>query len=321
MATYQTGWSDGKSNFGAALSNKDASQFFSLPISTINTAISSIGSNYQINSITIYASIYVENSALGTYTCRVGYGGSGNIGTQLNATSSGTTMTWNGSISASLNAAISGNRLNVSYGGGYITFHIDTAAWGKKTYKVSNVYVDVSYSEKPKYYVAYSANGGSGTMATDTVYIGDSYSVKSNSFTAPTVSMTLIGAGDNIVDTKSKSFSNWLGSNGTYYSAGQSVSNLASSGGTITMSAQWGNPSFTLPAVADTETDRFLGWYFDNTVFEAGYTFSSAWDIQFVAVWEAKKIKKVYGGNTQATVYVANTECKAVYVGNIKIYG
>ena len=175
MATYQTGWSGSKANFGAVLSNKEASQYFSMPISTINSAISSISTNYQISSITIYATINVENSALGIYTCRVGYGGSGNIGTQLNSTSSGTCMTWNGSISASLNAAISGNRLNASYGGGYITFHIDTSAWGKKTYKISNVYVDVSYYTL-KYTITVNASPDEGgTVSGSGTYDAGSY--------------------------------------------------------------------------------------------------------------------------------------------------
>ena len=145
MATYQTGWSAGKSNFGALLSSKEASQYFSLPISTINSAISSIGANYQISSITIYATIRVENSAPGYFTCRVGYGGSGSIGTQLNSMTLGNGLPATGTLSASLNSAISGNRLNASYGGGYVTFHIDSSAWGKKTYNISNVYVDVNY--------------------------------------------------------------------------------------------------------------------------------------------------------------------------------
>ena len=73
------------------------------------------------------------------------------------------------------------------------------------------------------YYIAYAANGGTGTMATTTCTYGVACTLRANTFTR-----------------SGYTFSVWSGSNGGSYSNGQSVSNLtATNGATITMTANW----------------------------------------------------------------------------------
>jgi hypothetical protein len=108
MAIIAVNWSASKANFGAILSDKDADQYFSLPIDTINTALNSLPSECKITNIVLTAKIFVQNSALSVYGCNAGYGGSGSISTQLGSINSATTMEWNDTISLNLNAAING---------------------------------------------------------------------------------------------------------------------------------------------------------------------------------------------------------------------
>lgn len=175
MATIAVDWSAGKSNFGAIFSDKDADQYFSLPIDTINTALNSLPSECKITNIVLTAKIFVQNSALSVYGCNAGYGGSGSISTQLGSINSNTTMEWNGTISLNLNAAINGRQLNKNYGS-YITFYIHTDAWGKKTYKVNNVKVDVTYQVPYTVSISAGANGSVDTTG-GTYYPGTVFQV------------------------------------------------------------------------------------------------------------------------------------------------
>ncbi|MBR0431091.1 InlB B-repeat-containing protein, partial [Candidatus Saccharibacteria bacterium] len=76
-----------------------------------------------------------------------------------------------------------------------------------------------------EYTISYNANGGTGTMNDQKVEVGDIVNLNPNSFTRT----NYIFAGWNTAANGS----------GTSYTDGQSVSNLAAAGGTITLYAQW----------------------------------------------------------------------------------
>lgn len=76
------------------------------------------------------------------------------------------------------------------------------------------------------YTVSFNANGGTGNMATQDIYTDVPTALNSNSFTAP----------------KNESFYRWntkADGTGTSYTDGQTVTNLAATGSTIVLYAQW----------------------------------------------------------------------------------
>ncbi|MBR0431240.1 InlB B-repeat-containing protein, partial [Candidatus Saccharibacteria bacterium] len=94
------------------------------------------------------------------------------------------------------------------------------------TYNYDKYYgVSIRCLASTEYTISYNANGGSGTMSDQTVTVGDTVNLTSNSFTRT----NYIFAGWNTAANGS----------GTSYADGQSVSNLAAAGGTITLYAQW----------------------------------------------------------------------------------
>ena len=165
MAIIQTGWSDSSGNIGAVLSNKDSERFYSLPISTINSLLNSnLPPQCRITNITINATASVENSALGKYYCEVGYGGEGSISEWLNNVGNDSSaLKWSSGISANLNAVINGRQLSTNKGG-YITYRVFSYDWGKKTYKIDSVYLDVTY-ETPFTITVSSNNNSYGTVS------------------------------------------------------------------------------------------------------------------------------------------------------------
>lgn len=125
---------------------------------------------------------------------------------------------------------------------------------------------------------------------------------------------------------KYREFDRWYSEDtGAYYTAGQVVKNLtATHGATITLTAQWKAPYFTVPTPADKDGYEFVGWEYQGTIYPPGASFKPKDNLisaTAIAVWNRLKIEDVYGGNNKAGVYVANTECKAVYVGNTQVYG
>lgn len=100
------------------------------------------------------------------------------------------------------------------------------------------------------YTISYAANGGSGSMASQTKYAGYNITVKSNEFSAPagssvtrTITLkkndgTTANAGTKTVtNTTPKVFGNWKATNGTTYNPGDTYSTNAGT----TMTAQWVN--------------------------------------------------------------------------------
>ena len=91
---------------------------------------------------------------------------------------------------------------------------------------LSNVNVEVTDPET--YTVKFDANGGNGTMPDQTIRVDDSVNLTANTF-----------------DREPRMFDGWntkADGSGTSYSDKQSVTNLAASGGSITLFAQWADP-------------------------------------------------------------------------------
>lgn len=111
------------------------------------------------------------------------------------------------------------------------------------------------------------------------------------------------------------------GSRGVY-PGGATVNSLCSTEqGSASLYAQWGVLYANLPAAPVRSGYEFLGWQYMGINFPAGGAIQVGTDLTFVAQWRQTKVLNTYGGNKQAAVYVSNTECKAVYVGNTKVYG
>lgn len=161
--TISIGWSDSDGNFGSLISGKDSDKYYSLPISTINSALASNGLNSRtsIYDITLTCRTYFESSASNTsVSCDIGYGGNGSISTYLmSGVQIAKGMKGEKYHTVSLNAAAARNILVTDYGS-YITFRIYTGNWGKKSYKVDNVSITVTYFDLYDYTVSASPPEG-----------------------------------------------------------------------------------------------------------------------------------------------------------------
>ena len=160
--TVSTGWSDGTSNFGSIFSDDGGDKYYSMPISTVNTAISGAGipANAVISGVSLTATATIENSMAGRFYFSIGFGGSGSISTTLlnGAQIAYDRMSGSTTQTVSLNAALSNNSINTSKGS-YITFRIYSTTWGKKTYKVKDVNLTITYSI-PTYTLTVTAGAG-----------------------------------------------------------------------------------------------------------------------------------------------------------------
>lgn len=160
--TVSTGWSDGDSNFGSIFSDSGGDKYYSMPISTVNSAISGAGipSNAVVSGVSLTATATIENSMSGRFYLSIGFGGSGSISTTLlnGAQIAYDKMSGSTTQTVSLNAALSNNSINTSKGS-YITFRIYSTTWGKKTYKVKDVNLTITYSI-PTYTLTVTAGAG-----------------------------------------------------------------------------------------------------------------------------------------------------------------
>lgn len=168
--TVSTGWSAGTSGFDSLLTNKGGDKFYSIPISTINTAIKNAGlpANAVISDVSLTATATASNNHMdGRYYLSIGYGGSGSISTAFFTGDPIAYDARSGSITrtVSLNAALSNNSINTSKGS-YITFRIYSTTYGKKTYEIKDVNLTITYSI-PTYTVTWKNHDGS-VLETDT---------------------------------------------------------------------------------------------------------------------------------------------------------
>lgn len=177
--TISVDWGAEATNIGSAFNSGDSDKYFSLPISTINTALSILPTGTVITDITLTTRFIADPKYGGSYKCAVGYGNSGSITQKLNQISDGSTDYWDDTISCSLNVIISGRQLNTSLGS-YITYNIWTdGGYGKKSYYVgknagTTPYLSVTYT-LPTYTVTLNPNGGAVSPTTLTYTHGATY--------------------------------------------------------------------------------------------------------------------------------------------------
>lgn len=129
---------------------------------------------------------------------------------------------------------------------------------------INNSTISLVFDSTVVYNIEYSANGGTGTTESQTdILQNQDVVLRNNGFTGPSVTLTFnsnTGSCSTASLTENKTFSSWKNNNtNTTYSAGQTVRNLAESG-TVTLSAEWGDATFTLPE-ATKEGFNFDGWY------------------------------------------------------------
>ncbi len=160
---------------------------------------------------------------------------------------------------------------------------------------------------KAEYTISYNANGGTGTMSDQAVEVGDIVNLNPNSFTRT----NYIFAGWNTAANGS----------GTSYTDGQSVSNLAAAGGTITLYAQWQqllydkvasmtkgtqtNNTNTTTGIQATITTTNSGVYtYSSSVFGAATDASSDYNIYYYrGILEPSADQGTYGSDGKATTY------------------
>lgn len=147
-------WSADTGEFGGTFSVGDADRYFSLPIITINSALNNAGiSTYaKITSVKLTATVYAKNSTLAEARLKIGYGSNSGINTVLYPETKIHTFATNGTLYPTIdltnyitNSGFSPFALNTN-NGNYITFNIWSENPGKKTYKISDVYLDVTYT-------------------------------------------------------------------------------------------------------------------------------------------------------------------------------
>lgn len=163
--TINLNWTPESNNIGNILNNKDSDKYHAISIDTINSYIASANlGNAKITDVTFNATVYAECSQSNTPHFSMGFSSStSSIGTYLLQDVQIYNNARSGSVSrsASLNAALSNNQLNKNYGS-YITFRIYSTEWGKKSFRITNSSITITYT--PQYTITATtspAEGGS----------------------------------------------------------------------------------------------------------------------------------------------------------------
>ena len=177
------------------------------------------------------------------------------------------------------------------------------------SWEVNDLTITANY-HIPPYYVSYSANGGSGTMETDTVQWDANYTIKSSTFTPPQHTATFVGAGDDIQVVGSKDFVAWTLDGTNYIYPGTTKTNWTSAGGTLPLKALWSNyATINFPPKPSLEGYTFVGWFRNATgntyAHDACISINS--DETLVAVWERLMPPKI----TLAQLLYSNKQISA----------
>lgn len=138
------------------------------------------------------------------------------------------------------------------------------------------------------YTINYNANGGSGTTSSSTCTVGSSCSIRANSFTKT-----------------GYSFVGWsMSSTGVpTYSSGNSVTNLASDGKSVTLYAIW----------AKQNTYAYTGNYQTYTVPENGYYLLEVWGAE--GGYRSDSTKSGKGGYSSGKIFLEKGTVLYIYVG------
>ena len=136
---------------------------------------------------------------------------------------------WGGTLLTSMPATTTAAKQTYSYTGGVATLYVGSANNGINLYGINRDYSGGGDPTPTTVTLSYDDNGGSGTMADQTVNSGGSVTVAANSFTAPT----------------GYSFKEWNTNSrgaGTKYNVGQSVTLTAD----LTLYAIWQSNTYTV---------------------------------------------------------------------------
>ncbi|MBO7132285.1 InlB B-repeat-containing protein, partial [Candidatus Saccharibacteria bacterium] len=146
------------------------------------------------------------------------------------------------------------------------------------------------------YEVIFNPNGGTGTMANQTIIVNDTTKLTGNSFTAPAMGTSYQNAnGTTIPATANKLWTFWgwntaADGTGDWYKDRESVANLANQGETITLYAQWKQPT-----LADLTTTTPIGT-------EKTIDHNTMQDMSAAACWNSDKFTAIGTPYGQATL-------------------
>ena len=117
--------------------------------------------------------------------------------------------------------------------------------WKNNTYKYTGNLTVYAHWTAKKYTVTYNSNGGSGSMATDTVTYGTAYKTKANQFTK--TGYTFVGWNEK-ADGTGSDWTSWIGKDWTWTYTKN-----------VTLYAQWRVNSYTLNITGDSGVEKITG--------------------------------------------------------------
>lgn len=164
------------------------------------------------------------------------------------------------------------------------------------------------------YTILFNANGGSGRMESMSMYYGSSQNLRANAFTRTQVITYDYGYSgkDNSTVNVARPFVNWRLNNaatGATYENGALVSNLTTTnGGNVTMYAQWGNYTVSLPNPIRSGY-TFKGWYdaSGNYVGAGNSTLTGTTDRTLYAHWDVDVVAPTisYSSHTDTSITIS----------------
>lgn len=175
--------------------------------------------------------------------------------------------------------------------------------------------VDLYVHWQPNSYtILFNANGGSGSMTSMSMYYGSSKQLNANAFKrTQTITYNYGYSGkDNSTVSAARPFVNWRMNNattGTIYGNRETVSNLTTTnGGNVTMYAQWGSYSVSLPNPIRSGY-TFAGWYdaSGNYVGAGHSTLTGTADRTLYAHWDVDVIAPTvsYSSHTDTSITIS----------------
>ena len=164
------------------------------------------------------------------------------------------------------------------------------------------------YVNRP-YEVAFT--GGDNTMDNESFKTDEQKALTANTLTK-TIKVTYNEDGGSAIEDNSQdaTFTGWKDASDNSYTDQQTVKNLSTEGGTVTLTAQWTTEAITLPTTSK-DGYTFLGWYNGDDKIESPYTPTA--DIELTAKWSSIEYAISYtdeqgAENTNPTSYTIESE-------------
>ena len=192
--------------------------------------------------------------------------------------------------------------------------------------------VVLSFSTKTACTITYNGNGAtSGSVAAQSGYVGDSLTLRSNSFVKKYYVTYYSNENPNIEDDSfdeiqpsaesSAKFQGWY----TAASGGSEVTSpYTPTSASVTLYAHWSGMSAVTTKTQTRDGYTFLGWYTARSggskVADGGGSYTPIGNITLYAQWKLNEITDIYIGASILDVYIGNSKYD-VYQGTTKIYG